>query len=107
MFKKTLKVILSLFLIFCVIFTVAGVGVIVTNYNNLGHFIQSYALIENFFLWPPEKADLIEGMIDGMVLSLNDRYSRYFSLKNTKSFGNPFREFMEELEFMQTSLMIL
>lgn len=91
MFKKTLKVILSLFLIFCVIFTVAGVGVIVTNYNNLGHFIQSYALIENFFLWPPEKADLIEGMIDGMVLSLDDRYSRYFSPEEYKKFRESFQ----------------
>lgn len=91
MLKKTLKIILTVFLIFCVIFTTMGVGIIATNYNNLGHFFQSYALIENLFLWPVEKEVLVEGMLDGMVASLGDKYSRYFSPEEYKNFQTSFQ----------------
>jgi carboxyl-terminal processing protease len=89
--KKVLKIVLVVFLVFCVLFTATGVGLIATNYNNLGNFIESYFLIENFFLWPPETDALIEGMIDGMVLGLDDKYSRYFSPEEFKSFKESFQ----------------
>jgi len=89
--KRTLKIVLTVFLIFCVQFTAVGVGVLVTNYNNLGHFIESYFLIENFYLWPTENEDLIEGMLDGMVLGLGDKYSRYFSPDEFKDFRESFQ----------------
>ncbi len=91
MLKRTLKIVLTVFLIFCVLFTALGVGVIATNYNNLGHFVQSYALIENFFLWPVGNDVLFEGMIDGMVSSLGDKYSRYFSPEEYKDFKESFQ----------------
>lgn len=91
MLKRILKVILVLFLVFCVIFTMTGLGVIFTNYNNLGHFIQSYILIDNFFLWPVEMADLIEGMTAGMVASLGDKYSKYFTPEEFKAFQESFQ----------------
>lgn len=91
MLKRILKVILVLFLVFCVVFTMTGLGVIFTNYNNLGHFIQSYVLIDNFFLWPVEMADLIEGMTAGMVASLGDKYSKYFTPEEFKAFQESFQ----------------
>lgn len=91
MIKKIFKIILILFLVFSVVFTLTGMGIIMTNYNNLGHFIQSYLLIENFYLWPAQKADLIEGMTAGMVASLGDNYSKYFSPEEFKIFQESFQ----------------
>ncbi len=89
--KKTLKIILTIFLIFCVLFTLTGLGIVVTNYDNIGHFLASYTLIENFFLWPTDNEVLVEGMIDGMVAGLGDRYSRYFSPDEYQDFKDSFQ----------------
>lgn len=91
MIKKALKIILTIFLIFCVLFTTLGVGILASNYNNLGHFFQSYLLIDNLFLWPTEKEVLVEGMLDGMVASLDDKYSRYFPPEEFKKFQTSFQ----------------
>jgi carboxyl-terminal processing protease len=78
--KKGKRVLQLLILIAIIIsFTVTGIlGLTVaTNYNNLGRLIQVGVLIKSEFLWPVENKDLIDGAIEGMVQSLEDRYSEY------------------------------
>lgn len=75
------KRILQLLLLIIVIisFTVTAVlGItVVTNYENLGRLIQVGVLIKSQFLWPVDNKVLIEGAMEGMVQSLEDRYSEY------------------------------
>ena len=78
--QKGKRVLQLLILIAIIIsFTVTGIlGLTVaTNYNNLGRLIQVGVLIKSEFLWPVENKDLIDGAIEGMVQSLEDRYSEY------------------------------
>ena len=78
---QTGKRVLQLLILIAIIisFTVTGIlGLTVaTNYNNLGRLIQVGVLIKSEFLWPVENKDLIDGAIEGMVQSLEDRYSEY------------------------------
>lgn len=90
MFKKALKVLLVLVVIFSLLFTTVSLVILATNFNNLGHFVQSWTLIDQFFLWPPERETLIEGMIHGIVDSLGDRYSRYLPPERYQQFRESF-----------------
>ena len=90
MLKKTAKVLMAIIIIFCLVFTTVSLAVVATNFNNIGHFVQSVVLIDKFFLWPTERETMIEGMIHGVVGSLDDRYSRYLPPERYQEFRESF-----------------
>ena len=77
MTKRILKIVLTIFLIFCVIVTSVIGFVFATNYQQAGHFFQVAALVKSSFLYPVDTGELIEGATKGLVDQLGDEYSAY------------------------------
>lgn len=79
--KKILKVLLIIFTIFSFTVTAVVGYVFVSNYQQIGQFMQVTALVKTSFLWPTTASQLIEGATAGLVESLNDEYSIYMDSK--------------------------
>jgi len=83
--KKTLKIILCIFLCFCVAFTTVIGGWAIANPNGafkLGYAIQ---LIRSNFLFDYDNDQLVEGAIAGMIDALGDPYSEYMDMQATQN----------------------
>lgn len=89
--KKILQTLLIVFLIFCVLFTGFSLSLVVKHPAQAANFIQSLILIDRHFLFPTDTGTMMEGMLSGMVQSLNDRYSRYLNPERYKQFRDSFR----------------
>lgn len=82
--RRALKYLLTIFLIFSVIVTVAVGAVVVANFNHLGRFVRVFDLIRDEYLEPASTDQLVDGATRGIVSALKDPYSTYLDAQENE-----------------------
>lgn len=71
--------IFTFLVVLILIVVVAAAGAVATNYQQLGNLVRVVALIRSAGLQPVSTNNLVQGAIKGMVESLRDPYSVYYT----------------------------
>lgn len=72
-------------IVFCCIFTILFGGFLLMHSNDVAKIVTVVSLIKNNYLNDFETDDMFEGVIAGIVASLGDKYSTYYTKEETKT----------------------
>lgn len=77
--KKALQIIGKILAGICIIFTVATLIFLGTNYDSVGNLLSTYTIVNQAFYEEPDSEALWDGMNEGLVNGLGDPYSAYMT----------------------------
>lgn len=84
MLSERRRVLIGVIGVLMVLAVLAGglvTGALITDYDNLGTLARVVSLIDRYYLEPVNRADMINGAVNGIVESLGDPYSVYMPPK--------------------------